>query len=84
MGAVGMNGSYVFSINYRWLPGWRVCAGECSGERIRRHLYEIFITFLRGGADLMPRARLVELTEAVRSKLHVLNRFNYWKTFSYK
>jgi hypothetical protein len=32
----------------------------------------------------MPRTRLVELTEAVRSKLHVLNRFNYWKTPSYK
>jgi hypothetical protein len=25
-----------------------------------------------------------ELTEAVRSKLHVLNRFDSWKTSSYK
>jgi hypothetical protein len=32
----------------------------------------------------MQRARLDELTEAVRSKLHVPNRFDSWKTFSYK
>ena len=32
----------------------------------------------------MQRVRLDKLTEALRSKLHVLNRFNYWKTFSYK
>jgi hypothetical protein len=32
----------------------------------------------------MLRARLDELTEAVRSKLHVLNRFDSWKTSSYK
>jgi hypothetical protein len=32
----------------------------------------------------MQRARLDKLTEAVRSKSYVLNRFNYWKTFSYK
>ena len=32
----------------------------------------------------MQRSWLDELTEAVRSKLHVLNRFNYWKTLSYK
>src|ERR1700731_1545135 len=32
----------------------------------------------------MRRAWMDELTEALRSKLHVLNRFNSWKTFSYK
>ena len=32
----------------------------------------------------MQRSWLDELTEAVRSKSYVLNRFNYWKTFSDK
>ena len=32
----------------------------------------------------MQRARLDKLTEALRSKLHVLNRFTFWKTLSYK
>jgi hypothetical protein len=44
------------------------------------NLYDFFM----GRCSLMQRARSVELTEAVRSKSYVFNRFNYWKTFSNK
>ncbi len=44
------------------------------------NLYDFFM----GGRSLMQCAEPVELTEAVRSKSYVFNRFNYWKTFSNK
>jgi hypothetical protein len=46
-------------------------------------LWNLYDFFTRG-RSLMQPAWLVELTEAVRSKSYVLNRFNYWKTLSDK
>jgi hypothetical protein len=47
-------------------------------------LYEIFYAFFRDANAKCEDFRELRLTKAVRSKLHVHNRFNYWKTFSHK
>jgi hypothetical protein len=64
-----------------WMKTWQRRNLPTNGSRASLwNLYDFFMS----KRSFMQRAWLDKLTEAVRSKSYVLNRFNYWKTFSYK